>query len=211
MRDPATEPDTMRSKAAAGCRFILASASPRRRELLAQAGYEFEVHPPAREEPNHLPAGLPPEAHAESLAYFKARDVAERFPHRLVLGADTVVAAGGEILGKPADARHARRMLEKLSRRRHAVITGLALLGPGDRRILTHDVTYVTMRPLTAQEIEDYLASEEWRGKAGAYAIQETADRFVVKLEGSFTNVVGLPMELLERLLTRHRDEAPAE
>jgi septum formation protein len=184
-------------------KLILASASPRRRELLAKAGYEFTVLPPALAEPNHLPAGLPPASYAESLAYFKARGVADVHPDALVLGADTVVALGEEILGKPGNAADARRMLSDLSRNRHAVITGVALVGPGERRIIAADVTHVTMRPMSGKEIEDYIATGEWDGKAGAYAIQETADRFIVKLEGSFSNVVGLPMELLARLLKR--------
>jgi septum formation protein len=185
--------------------LILASASPRRRELLIRAGYDFIVQAPALDEPNHLPVGLPPASYAESLAYFKARSVAEANPDAMVLGADTVVALGNDILGKPADADDARRMLKDLSHNRHAVITGVALLGPGDQRIIAADVTYVTMRPMGEREIEDYIASGEWQGKAGAYAIQETADKFIVKLEGSFSNVVGLPMELLARLLSRNK------
>ena len=181
--------------------LILASASPRRRELLAAAGYDFIVQPPTLEEPNHLPVNLPPVSYAESLAYFKARGVAETHPGVRVLGADTVVAVHGKILGKPVDAVDARTMLRNLSHNRHAVITGVALVGPGEERIIAADVTYVTMRPMSERDIEDYVASGEWQGKAGAYAIQETADRFIVKLEGSFSNVVGLPMELLARLL----------
>lgn len=181
--------------------LILASASPRRRELLIKAGYEFTVCPPVLEEPNHLPTGLSPASYAESLAYFKARGVAEANPDARVLGADTVVAVGEDVLGKPVDADDARRMLRELSHNRHTVITGVALVGPGEQRVITADVTYVTMRPMSQQDIEDYIASGEWDGKAGAYAIQETADRFIVKLEGSFSNVVGLPMELLVRLL----------
>ncbi|MBN1554874.1 MAG: septum formation protein Maf [Phycisphaerae bacterium] len=193
--------DSSTSRLRSTPRLILASASPRRRELLARAGYDFDVQPPVMDEPNHLPAGLPPVSHAESLAYFKARGVAETRSDARVLGADTVVAAGGRILGKPSDADDARRMLTELSHNQHAVITGVALLGPGEERVIAADVTHVTMRPMSPEEIEDYVASGEWQGKAGAYAIQETADRFIVSLEGSFTNVVGLPMELLGRLL----------
>ena len=157
--------------------------------------------PPLLDEPNHLPVGSPPTAYAESLAYFKARSVAESHPDARVLGADTVVAVNGRILGKPVDADDARNMLKELSHNRHVVITGVALVGPGDARRIASDVTYVTMRPMSQQEIEEYIASGEWDGKAGAYAIQETADRFITKLEGSVSNVVGLPMELLARLL----------
>ena len=181
--------------------MVLASSSPRRRDLLADAGLDFEVQDPAVEEPAHLSAGLSPAAYAESLAYFKARSVAESRPGDRVLGADTVVALDGRILGKPDDADDARRMLRDLSRNRHAVVTGLALIGPGEKRTLAADTTWVTMRPMTDEEIGDYIASGEWQGKAGAYAIQESADRFVTGLDGSFSNVVGLPMELLRQLL----------
>ncbi|HOF17825.1 MAG TPA: Maf family protein, partial [Phycisphaerae bacterium] len=170
----------------------------------------FEVVAPTIAEPNDDLCGLSPQQQAEALAYFKARVVADRRPDACVLGADTVVALGGEILGKPADEADARRMLNALSGSRHAVITGVAVLCPRNVRLLASETTYVTMRRMTAGEIDDYIRSDEWRGKAGAYAIQETADRYIVKVEGSFTNVVGLPMELVARMLAelRRRPEA---
>jgi septum formation protein len=118
-----------------------------------------------------------------------------------VLGADTIVVVNGEILGKPTDRADAERMLRALSGTRHRVITGVALLEPDGRRRITSDVTCVTLRGMSEREIADYLDSGEWIGKAGAYAIQETADRFVQKVEGSWSNVVGLPMETVGQLL----------
>jgi septum formation protein len=188
--------------------LVLASASPRRRELLASRGLAFEVVPPPLVEP----AGaehVGPVQRAEALAFFKARAVARLRPGAWVLGADTLVALGDRVLGKPAGPAAARRMLRALSGTRHAVITGVALLGP-ERRLLASRTTHVTMRPLFEADIEAYLASGEWVGKAGAYAIQETADRFVERVEGSFTNVVGLPVELVDRLLARAAQPAGA-
>ena len=181
---------------------LLASSSPRRRDLLAEAGIAFEVAPPDMDEPAwSMP--LPPVAQAEALAYFKARSVWARHRDRAVLGADTIVAVGRERIGKPSDIDEARRMLERLSGSRHAVITGVALLLPGQGRRIASDTTYVTMRPMSEAEIESYLDSGEWEGKAGAYAIQETADRFVTRLEGSFSNVVGLCVERVVDMLSQ--------
>jgi septum formation protein len=182
-------------------RLILASASQRRASLLAEAGVRHEVVVPTISEPDEVMNRLPPTQQAEALAYFKARTIGFLHPDALVLGADTIVVREGTILGKPADRQDARRMLRGLSGTRHAVITGVALIAPGGRRLIASDVTHVTMRQISDKEIEAYLDSGEWIGKAGAYAIQETADRFVENIEGSFSNIVGLPMELLERML----------
>jgi septum formation protein len=182
--------------------LVLASASPRRRELLAQAGLSFEVAAPTLPELDDELAALRPRERAEALAYFKARCIWDADQSRWVLGADTIVAAGDRILGKPRDRQHAREILSALSGTRHEVITGLALLCPAGRSIAS-DVTAVTMRTLSPGELEEYLDSGQWRGKAGAYGIQEIGDRFVEKVEGSFSNVMGLPLELLERMLRR--------
>jgi len=163
----------------------------------------FDVVPPELDEPEALVPGLAARSLAEALAYFKAATVAGRVEGTPILAADTLVALHGRVLGKPADADEARRMLGSLSGTRHAVITGVALLCPAGRRIAS-EVTHVTMRPMSEAETEEYVESGEWDGKAGAYAIQETADRFVERVEGSFTNVVGLPMELVERLLRKY-------
>jgi len=191
-------------------RLILASSSPRRRQLLTDAGYQFEVVAPTLAEPEEGLKHLPPCQQAEALAYFKARAVGTR-DGAYVLAADTIVAAGGSVLGKPADAEEARRMLTDLSGTRHAVITGVALLGPDGRRRIASDTTYVVMRKITPREIDRYVAGGEWQGKAGAYAIQETADRFVERLEGSFSNVVGLPVELVGRMIHELRTQCRSE
>ena len=168
---------------------------------MSQAGYRFDVVEPPLAEPDRTVENLSPARQAEALAYFKARLVSRICPGRCVLGADTVVAAGGRVLGKPADPREATEMLKELSGTRHAVITGVALVVDETQRLIASDVTHVTMREMTDREIDEYVAGGEWKGKAGAYAIQETADRFIDSLEGSFTNVVGLPMELVDRMI----------
>ncbi len=175
---------------------ILASASERRRRLMEEAGYDFEVMASRLTEDHLHPQD--PRVMAESLAYAKARVVGDALEHGLVIGADTIVALGGEILGKPAGASEAREMLARLSGSTHEVITGLCVFNARrGERLIGAEVTRVTMRPLTAQELDDYVRRGEGLGKAGAYAIQETGDRFIARLEGSFTNVVGLPMPLL--------------
>ena len=183
--------------------LILASNSARRSGLLRQAGYRFEVRPPPIED-RGVTAGASPEAYVEGLAYMKARAAisAHRLTRGLVLGADTIVELRGTIIGKPADEADARRILSELSGSEHHVLTGLALLEPDSgRRWLAHDVTGIRMRAMSPAEIDAYVASGEAMGKAGAYAIQETGDRYVESIDGSLTNVVGLPMELLERML----------
>lgn len=183
---------------------MLASASPRRRELLSTLGLPFAVDPADADET--LPAALPPEEAACVLAERKARVVAARtgLP---VLAADTlVVAADGGVLGKPASASEAAAMLRRLSGTRHRVVTGVCLLGgaggPGAGAPRTRaDVTHVTMRVLREDEVLAYAGSGEPFGKAGGYAIQERGDRFVIGVEGSWSNVVGLPLEVVTGLL----------
>jgi septum formation protein len=193
--------------------LILASSSPRRRELLHQAGYRFKVRPPGPIEDASIRGAPSAAAYVESLAYLKAMSAIETHGIRkgLVLGADTAVELRGRLIGKPRDEEEARQILSALvatgdSTGRagsvHRVLTGLALVDAGaGRRWLAHDATTVHMGPMSAAEIHAYVASGEAMGKAGAYALQETGDRFVESIEGSFTNVVGLPMELLERML----------
>jgi len=184
-------------------RLILASASPRRRELLRQAGFTFEVVAPEVDET--YPGGEDPAAFAERLALAKAAQIAQRFTAKddvVVLGADTVVVADGEVLGKPVSADDARAMLRKLSGIAHRVITGVALAAPGAaRRAVGHEVTRVFFRPLTEEEISAYVATGEPLDKAGAYAAQGRAARFVTRVEGCYFNVVGLPVALVDRLL----------
>ena len=198
----------------AAVELILASSSPRRRELLHQAGYRFKVRPPGPIEDSSICRAPNAVAYVESLAYLKAMSAIETHGIRkgLVLGADTAVELGGRIIGKPRDEDEARQILSALAGSVHRVLTGLALVDPGagrsrragtrrGERWLAHDATAVHMGPMSADEIHAYVASGEAMGKAGAYALQETGDRFVERIEGSFTNVVGLPMELLERML----------
>jgi septum formation protein len=185
-------------------RLVLASASPRRRELLAEAGYSFEVIPSEVDESEFARTRINPRRHAEELALAKARNVAPQRPDALVIGADTIVHLRGEIIGKPADAAEAERITRKLFAEPHEVITGLALVRLCDHtEIVRSEVTIVYPRRLTEEQIAAHIAGGTWQGKAGAYAIQETGDELVDHLEGSLTNVVGLPLELLQRLLAQ--------
>jgi septum formation protein len=179
---------------------ILASSSERRRRLLEEAGYDFEVVVPKLGEDRLHPQD--PTVLAESLAYAKARQVADRLDRNIVIGADTIVSLQGRVIGKPADETEAREILRKLSGSTHEVITGVCLVNARrGERLLGSDLTRVTLRKLSDSELDAYVHSGEGFGKAGAYAIQESGDRFVQRLDGSFTNVVGLPMPLLARML----------
>ncbi|MBL7215494.1 MAG: septum formation protein Maf [Phycisphaerae bacterium] len=182
--------------------FILGSASPRRRHLLGKAGYCFDVVPSEVDESAFDAAGVTSEEHTRILALAKAKDVAVRFPNALVMGADTVVDLDGEIIGKPDGAEHAEVITRKLFSRPHKVITGLALVCVETGiEIVEADTTVVYPRQLTEEQIAEHIRKGDWQGKAGAYGIQETGDEFVDHIDGSFTNVMGLPMELVERLL----------
>jgi septum formation protein len=182
--------------------LILASASPRRRDLLAARGIRFEIVPSSVEETPR--PGEPPEAFAQRIAREKACDVARQRPGACVLAADTVVIAGATLFGKPTDRADARRMLRALSGRTHRVLTAVALVD-GDGRIAETAVeSEVEFRALTAGEIEAYLDSDEPFDKAGAYAIQGVAQKFVTGVRGSYSNVIGLPMDEVLELLRRH-------
>lgn len=179
-------------------RLVLASASPRRADLLRAAGFVFDVDPVEVDE--RIVEGETPEAHVLRLARAKAAAVAPRHPDAAVLGSDTVVAVDTEVLGKPAGPDDARRMLERLSGRTHRVFTGVALQH-GETVLGTVEISAVRMAALTPAEIAWYVASGEATDKAGAYAIQGRASRFVERIEGSYTAVVGLPVRLVHRLL----------
>jgi septum formation protein len=181
-------------------RLILASASPRRAELLASAGFDFDISPVVLDE--NPRADEPPGPHVARLAASKARAVSRQHPGALVLGADTVVVVDGRILGKPAGDRQAAEMLRMLSGRQHEVLTGVALCN-GARCLEEVVTTSVRFRALSDAEIEWYIASGEPRDKAGAYAVQGLASRFVDRLEGSYSNVVGLPVATVYGLLVR--------
>jgi septum formation protein len=177
--------------------LVLASQSARRREILEHAGIPFVVRPAGIEE--KLAAGESPVEHVKRLAREKAAAV-EPGPGEVVLGADTVVVAGGEILGKPRDRAEALRMLEKLSGREHLVITGICLRDQTNVAVAV-EVTRVRFVELSRQEIEDYAAGQEPMDKAGAYAIQGLASKFIDRIEGCYFNVVGLPIALVYKLL----------
>lgn len=173
--------------------FILASASPRRLDLLAQIALSPDLVDPADIDETPLPAE-PPMAHARRLAAAKVRIVAARHPGAFVLGADTVVACGRRILPKALDRDTARKCLALLSGRRHRVHGAVALMTPAGKLAERDAVTIVAFKRLTPREIADYLDSGEWHDKAGGYAIQGLAARFVRQLGGSYSNVVGLPL-----------------
>jgi septum formation protein len=178
--------------------LLLASGSPRRHELLQELGIGHEIFPSGVAETEV--AGEAVDAHVRRLALDKARAVARRRPGQWVLGADTVVVLGGRILGKPADAADARRMLGRMSGRTHEVRGAIALVH-GERHWVGDDASRVTFRHLRLDEIAAYVAGGEPLDKAGAYGIQEEGRHLVASWEGSFTNIVGLSVPLLRRLL----------
>jgi septum formation protein len=178
--------------------LLLASTSPQRRAILKQLHVPFEVVAPRfeeRDEPGRDPVELVRE-HARG----KAQSVTSEPDERPVLGVDTTVVLDGEMFAKPADLGEAEAMLERLSGATHEVVSGLCLLTPGWEE-LEHDVTRVTFRELTPRELAWYVASGEWEGRAGGYAIQGVGATLVERIEGDYLNVVGLPAALLVRLL----------
>jgi septum formation protein len=178
--------------------LVLASASPRRQELLRNAGIAFEV------QPAHIPENPQPgesaKTCAERLARDKAQEIARQRPNDVVVGADTVVVVDGQLLGKPSDAADAARMLRLLSGREHEVITGVCLVVGGQPSVAS-ETTNVTMSEISEKEIADYVASGEPMDKAGAYAIQGIASRWIPRIEGDYSNVVGLPVARVWRML----------
>ena len=188
-------------------RLVLASASPRRARLLAEAGYAFDVAPADIDE--RRLEGESPAAYFQRLANGKARAVARRHPGRVVVGADTVVVIDGLVLGKPTDAEDAAGMLGRLAGRLHTVLTGVALLRDA-RSVDAVERTDVTFTALDPERIRWYVETGEPDDKAGAYAAQGIGSRFVERIEGSYTNVVGLPIPVVGRLLDHLRDGAAA-
>jgi septum formation protein len=192
-------------------KLILASQSPRRRELLAAAGYDFEVFPPSEAAESGECDGETPEELVARLARQKAADVVQRLPEsshsrttsitQLVLGCDTVAECEGRILGKPTDREDARAMLNVLSGREHRVLSGICLwpLPPGKPTVRVAATT-LRMDALTPEILDEYLAGGQWEGKAGAFGYQDGLD-WVHVIEGSESNVVGLPMELLAEMI----------
>lgn len=180
--------------------LVLASSSPRRLDLMREAGLTFEVMAAQVEEAHDERAPL--DILTRANAVLKASWVADRRPGKWVIGADTLVAIGGKALGKPADLAEARRMLALLSGRTHEVVTAVCLIHQesGQRREFL-ETTHVTFLPLTPEEIDAYLQLINPLDKAGSYAAQEHGDKIIAKVEGSWTNVVGLPMERLQEEL----------
>jgi septum formation protein len=182
-------------------RLVLASASPRRREILATLGIAFDVDPSGASEDAR---GEGPEALARRLARDKALEVSRRSGERFVLGADTIVVEGGGVLGKPVDDEDARRMIARLAGGWHEVITGVALARGGAVLEDLAVTTRVHMLPMDPARIDRYVATGEGRDKAGAYAVQGIASGFCDRLDGSYSNVVGLPAAETVALLERH-------
>jgi septum formation protein len=184
-------------------KLILASASPRRSELLKQMVVRFEVVTADVEEIGGSDGWSPEEVAIEN-AGLKARAVASRHPERWVLGADTVVALGERLFGKPASREEAAMFLREMAGKTHEVITGCALIAPDGAMDLFHDVTKVTFRPLTDETITRYLDAVHVLDKAGAYALQEQGELIVESVAGSESNVIGLPVERLGRVLDKY-------
>jgi len=182
--------------------LILASSSPRRRQLLEEQGYEFEVIPPHESAEDEAGADESPPQLVARLAMQKARDVARRITAGIVIGCDTVAECGGQILGKPTSIEHARQMLELLRGQEHRVCSGLCLWRRPDEKVWNEvEVTRLVMESLSDADLAAYLATGDWKGKAGAFGYQDGLD-WVHIIEGSESNVVGLPLERLRRMMT---------
>ena len=181
-------------------RIILASASPRRAELLRAAGIDFDVRPADIDEA--IRPGEAPGDYVSRLAEAKARAVHERDGNQTVLAADTAVVVDGRILGKPMDEADAKRMLRMIGGRTHEVLTAVSIFHPGEIVDTRMDTTTVEFAELSDADIEWYVSSGEPMDKAGAYAVQGLASRFVTRVEGSYSNVVGLPIALVYQMLT---------
>lgn len=202
-RPRSTAAAARRSAIIRAMRFVLASASPRRRDLLSAAGFDFDVHPVDVDEARR--PGEPAAEYVVRLAAAKAQRGALEHIGRVVLGADTTVVVDGAVLGKPEDDVDAARMLRLLSGRAHEVLTGVAA-ARRTRLASAVETTMVWMAELTDEDLVRYVASGEPAGKAGAYAIQGLASRFVTRIEGSYANVVGLPVARVPGLLAAVAD-----
>lgn len=188
-------------------KLILASGSPRRQQLLADAGYQFILDPADIDET--VPGDMLPSQAALHLSQAKANVVSRRHLEDVTLAADTIVAFGDQKLGKPADPADARNMLTLLAGTTHLVITGVCVLRPIAKIVICRrSMSAVRMRRLTPQEIDRYIESNEWRGKAGGYGIQDH-DPFVTRVAGSYTNIVGLPMTMTRSMLAEAGIEPP--
>ena len=183
--------------------LILASQSPRRKSLMHEYGYSFLVHPPSDTAEGGICSGETPPELVVRLAKQKAEDVAKQYEHAVIIGCDTVAECMGTVLGKPVDIDDARRMLTMLRGKDHRVLSGLCIWKrPSDEVTLKLDITTLHMDEVTDRQIEAYLATDKWQGKAGAFGYQDGWDWLHV-IQGSETNVIGLPMEVLADALSR--------
>lgn len=181
-------------------RLILASSSPRRIALLRTLGYTFDIVPHTIEE--HISRGVPPDELIMDIACQKADDVAKKVDNAIIISADTVILHDKHILGKPKDRGDAKRMLFLLSNSVHEVITGVCLVDvPSRKKMLRIGRTRIKMSRISEEEIDAYVSTGEPLDKAGAYAIQGGGEKFIEKIEGSYSNVVGLPLETLQEML----------
>lgn len=180
-------------------KIILASSSPRRKELLNLIGLSFEIHPSHADET--ISNELSPSEIVEQLALRKARDVADKYHEGYILGADTIVVLDEQVLGKPENVDDAFAMLKKLQGREHQVFSGIALIDKKTaKETVSHQVTKVFMKKLTDQEIEAYISTKEPMDKAGSYGIQGYGAMIIDRIDGDYFNVVGLPLSLLEQM-----------
>jgi len=183
--------------------LILASQSPRRKSLMHEYGYTFLVHPPSDTAEGGMCSGETPPELVVRLAKQKAEDVAKQYEYAVIIGCDTVAECMGTVLGKPVDIDDARRMLTMLRGKDHRVLSGLCIWKrPSDAVTLKLDITTLHMDNVTDSQVEEYLATEKWQGKAGAFGYQDGWDWLHV-IQGSETNVIGLPMEVLADALNR--------
>ena len=189
-------------------RLILASTSPRRKDLFTLLHIPFEVVAPPFQE--QLRQECSAAEQAQRFALGKAWSCAERYPDSLVLGSDTLISVGADVLGKPADLEEARATLQRLRGREHVIHTAVAVCRRrDDLQDLAVETVRVWMHNLSDAEVEAYLQTEEWMGKAGAYSIQESGSRLIARIEGDYTAAVGLPLRLVARLLRMYGVDAP--
>lgn len=191
-------------------RLVLASNSSRRIALLKTLRYNFDIIPHSVHE--GIPCNASPAELVQNLAFMKASDVAGRVDNAIIMGADTLVFHKKNIIGKPKDACDAKRILSLLSNSEHSIFTGVCIIEmPSKKKLLRNEQTSITMRYISEEEIDEYVRSGEPMDKAGAYAIQGEGKKFIKKMDGSYTNVVGLPLELVLEMLKNFISDANAE
>ena len=190
-------------------RLVLASNSPRRIDLLKMAGYHFDIIPHTIEE--SIPCEISPTELASNLAFLKASDVARKVDDAIVISADTIVVHKDNIFGKPRDTRDAKRILMMLSGSEHDIITAVCIIDmPSKKKLLRIDRTSIRMMNMTEDEIEIYVRTGEPMDKAGAYAVQGEGGKFIEKMDGNFSNAVGLPLETVHEMLNNFKMNANA-